>query len=220
MDQIQQTFHIPLLAIDGPAFATTVEINDLEKKRAYYFTGNIDRGKKQLVIHLLPLRRGEAAALPFIDRQWGLRVSFDSLTIGLKSGGRRLGVLRLDGSLAVGGLTINHPRIAAEDVNLENAALDYVLNIGADYFELDRPTRVRFNKLSFHPYLKLKTRPTRQLTLKLDKTGFKADDLFSSLPAGLFTKLAGIQTSGELAYEFDFFIDFTRPESAPPRIGS
>lgn len=212
LDHIQQTFHIPLLAIDGPAFATTVEINDLEKKRAYYFTGNIQRGKKQLVIHLLPLRRGTVAALPFIDRQWGLRVSFDSVTIGLESRGRHLGELRLNGSLAVGGLTINHPRIAAEDVKLENAALDYVLNIGADYFELDHSTQVRFNKLSFHPYFKLKTRPTRQLTLKLAKTRFKADDLFSSLPAGLFTKLAGIKTSGELAYELNFFIDFTRPE--------
>jgi hypothetical protein len=212
LDQIKQTFHIPMLAIDGPAFATTIEINDPEKKRAYYFTGIIDRGKKQLVIHLLPLRRGEAAALPFIDRQWGLRVSFDSVTIGLRSGGQRLGVLQLNGSLAVGGLTINHPRIAAEDVNLENAALDYVLNIGADYFELDPSTRVRFNKLSFHPYFKLKTRPTRQLTMKLGKTRFKADDLFSSLPAGLFSKLAGIQTSGELTYEFDFFIDFAHPE--------
>jgi hypothetical protein len=212
LDHIQQTFHIPLLAIDGPSFATKIEINDPEKKRAYYFTGTIDRGKKQLVIHVLPLRRGAVAALPFIDRQWGLRVSFDSVTIGLESRGRRLGELRLEGSLAVGGLTINHPRIAAEDVNLENAALDYALNIGADYFELDQTTRVRFNKLSFHPYFKLKTRPTRQLTLTLGKTRFKADDLFSSLPAGLFSKLAGIKTSGELTYEFGFFIDFAHPE--------
>jgi hypothetical protein len=213
LDGIQQTLRIPLLAIDGPAFATTVEINDSEKKRAYYFTGNIQSKKKQLVIHLLPLRRGAEASLPFIDRQWGLRVSFDSVTIGLKSLGRRHGVLGLNGSLAVGGLTINHPRIAAEDVNLENASLDYVLNIGADYFELDQATQVCFNKLSFHPYFKLMARPTRQLTLKLGKTRFKADDLFSSLPAGLFTKLAGIKTSGELTYAFDFFIDFARPES-------
>jgi hypothetical protein len=212
LDSIQQTFHIPVLAIDGPAFATTVRVDDQEKKREYYFTGNIDRGKKQLIFHLLPLRRGEAAALPFIDRQWGLRVSFDSVTIGLKSGGRHLGVQRLEGSLAVKGLTLNHPRIAAEDVNLENAALDYALNIGSDFFELDRATLVRFNKLFFHPYVKFKTRPSRQLTLKLDTTWFKADDLFSSLPAGLFTKLAGIKTSGELAYKLHFSIDFNSPK--------
>ena len=212
LDRIRQTFHIPQLAIDGPAFATTIEINDLEKKRTYYFTGNIQHGKKRMVLHLLPLRRGDAAVLPFIDRQWGLRVSFDSVTIGLESRGRLHGELLLEGSLAVNGLTINHPRIAAEDVHLENASLDYVLNIGSDYFELDRATLVRFNRLLFHPYVMIKTRPTRQLTVKLGKTWFAADDLFSSLPAGLFTRLAGIQTSGELAYEFDFFVDFSRPE--------
>jgi hypothetical protein len=212
-DGVQQTFHIPLLAIDGPAFATTVEINDLEKTRAYYFTGNIQRRKKQLALHLLPLRRGAAAALPFIDRQWGLRVSFDSITISLESHDRRQGVLRLAGSFAVGGLTVNHRRIAAEDVNLENAAIDYVLNIGADYFEMDRSTRVLFNKLEFRPYLKFEARPARRVLLKLEKTRFKADDLFSSLPAGLFTSLAGIKTSGKLAFHFNFAIDLDRPES-------
>ncbi len=212
LDHVQQTFHIPVMSIDGPAFATTVEIIEPEKKQAFYFTGNIQRMKKKLSVHVLPLHRGVVAALPFIDRQWGLRVSFDSVSIGLESHGHHSGELRLSGSLAVGGLTINHPRIAAEDVNLENASLDYMVNIGSDYFELDRLTQVRFNKLLFHPYVKIKTRPTRQLTLKLGKTWFAADDLFSSLPAGLFTRLAGIQTSGELAYEFDFFIDFSRPD--------
>ena len=212
LDHVSQTLHIPLLAIDGPVFATTFEINDFEKKRAYYFTGTIDRGEKELVIHLLPLRRGEPAAIPFIDQQWGLRASFDSATFAMKSNGRHHGELRLEGSLAVGGLTVHHPRIAAEDVNLQNAALDYVLNIGADYVELDRSTWVRFNKLTFHPYCKFITRPSRQLTLALEKTRFKADDLFSSLPAGLFTRLAGIKTSGELAYELNFIVDFSHPE--------
>jgi hypothetical protein len=213
MDNVKQTLHLPRLEIAGPDFETMIEIDDLEKKRTYYFTGSIDRGAKRLAIHLLPLHRGEAAALPFIDRQWGLRVSFDSLSLGLESRGSNDGVLRLDGSLAVGGLTLNHPRLAAEDVNLPAAALDYVLNIGPDYFELDDRTLVTFDKLRFHPYLKLKTRPTRQVTLKVKRTLFPANDLFSSLPAGLFTRLAGIRTSGELAYHLDFAIDLDHPES-------
>ncbi|MBN2400094.1 MAG: transglycosylase domain-containing protein [Candidatus Aminicenantes bacterium] len=212
LEHVHQTFHIPVLSIDGPAFATTVEIIEPEKKQAFYFTGNIQRMKKKLSVHVLPLRRGAMAVLPFIDRQWGLRVSFNSVSIGLESHGRHSGELSLSGSLAVGGLTINHPRIADEDVNLENAGLDYALNVGADYFELDDLSRIHFNKLSFHPYFKFKTRPTRQLTLKLGKTRFKADDFFSSLPTGLFSKLAGIKTKGDLAYELNFFIDFSHPE--------
>ncbi|HEY5118535.1 MAG TPA: biosynthetic peptidoglycan transglycosylase [Anaerolineales bacterium] len=213
IDRIRQTFHVPRLAMNGPNFETTIEIDDQGETWACHFAGNIDQRKKLLAFRLSPLRPEERIALPFIDRQWGVRVSFDSLAIRLKSSGLRGDALHLDGLLAVSGLTLNHPRIAAEDVFLPNAAVDYALRIGADSFELDRLTRVSFNKLSFHPYIRFNIRPTKQLALRIDKTEFKADDFFSSLPAGLFTRLAGIQTSGELAYRLNFIIDFTRPDS-------
>lgn len=211
-DDVRQAMYVPRLAIQGSAFETPLEVFDQGKKWACLLAGGIDRAKKQLALRLLPLRPGEKITLPFVDRQWGLKVGFNAIAVSLKSGGFHDGVLGLDGSLAVSGLTLNHPRLAAEDVNLQNAAVNYVLHIGADFIELDNLTRVQFNKLSFNPYCKFKIEPTRQLTLKLDKTKFKADDFFSSLPAGLFTRLAGIKTSGELAYKFNFFIDFTRPE--------
>ena len=213
IDHIRQTFHIPKLAIHGLTFETAVEIDNSEIKWACSLAGNIDRRKKQLAFRLSPVRWDGQIALPFIDRQWGVRVSFHSVEISLKSGGRHDGALHLSGLLAVNGLTLNHPRISAEDVHLQNIAVNYILRVGADFIELDDRTRVSFNLLSFNPYLKFKTGPARQLTLKLNKTIFKADDFFSSLPVGLFTRLAGIRTSGELAYALNFFIDFTRPES-------
>lgn len=213
IDRIRQTFHVLRLAINAPSFETTIEIDDQGKKWACHFAGNIDQRKRLLAFRLSPLRPEERIALPFIDRQWGVRVNFDSLAIRLKSGGLRGGALHLDGLAAISGLTLNHPRIAAEDVYLQNATVDYALHIGADYFELDRLTQVSFNKLSFHPYVKFKIRPARQLALEIDRTEFKADDFFSSLPAGLFTTLAGIRTSGELIFRLNFFVDFTRPDS-------
>jgi hypothetical protein len=213
IDRVRQTFGIARLAVNAPAFETIVEIDDEGNKRACRFAGTIDRRRKLVAFSLSPLRPGERITVPFIDRQWGVRVSFDSLAVRLKSGGIRGRALHLDGRLAIGGLTLNHPRIAAEDVDLRSASVDYAVHIGADYFEVDRLTRVSFNGLSFHPYVKLKIRPEQQLTLEIDRTEFKADDLFSSLPAGLFTGLAGIQTSGELAYRLSFFVDFARPDS-------
>jgi hypothetical protein len=210
---IRQALFVPRLAIRGPAFATTLEIFNQGEKWACLLAGSIERGKRRLELRLLPQRGNGPASMPFVERQWGLKIDFASLAVVLHSRGRKGGVLRLDGSLAVSGLTLNHPRIAAEDVNLQNASVDYALRIGADFVELGQPTRAKFNKLSFAPYLKFKGGPAGQLTLKLEQTRFKADDFFSSLPAGLFTRLAGMQTSGELAYHFDFFIDFTRPET-------
>ena len=210
---IRQVFHVPRLSINGLNFETTIEIDDHGDRWACNFAGDIDRRKKLLAFRLSPLRPGEQIVLPFIIRQGGVRVGFDSLAISLKSSGLRGGALHLDGLVAVDGLTLNHPRIAAEDVYLKNAAVEYALHIGADFLELERPTQVSFNKLSFHPHVRFNIRPSRQLALEIDATEFKADDFFGSLPAGLFTMLAGIQTSGELAYRLNFFIDFTNPTS-------
>ncbi len=213
IDRVKQTFGIARLAVNAPGFETAVEIDDGGKKRACRFAGTIDRKRKLLAFSLAPLRPGERITVPFVDRQWDVRVSFDSLAVRLKSGGIHGRALHLDGRLAVGGMTLNHPRIAAEDVHLPNAAVDYAVRVGADYFEVDRLTRVSFNRISFHPYIKLTLRPARQLALSIDRTEFEADDFFSSLPAGLFTGLAGIRTSGELAYRLSFFVDFARPDS-------
>ncbi len=210
---VRQTLQIPRLDIIGSAFETKIEILDGEEEWTYLLEGSIDREKRQLDLRLLPRHSGGRAALPFIERQWGLKVDFDSLSIGLHSRGRKDGVLRLDGLLAVDGLALNHPSIAAADVNVRNASVDYTLRIGDDFFELDKATRVTFNKLAFQPYLKLQTRPSTQLTLQLDKTEFKAADFFDSLPAGLCTQLAGIQAGGDLAYHFHLAIDFSRPEA-------
>jgi hypothetical protein len=213
IDGIRQTFHVPRLAIDNPDFDTAIEIDEQGQRWGCRFAGSSDQRKRLLAFKLSPLRAGDKIVIPFITRQWGARASFDSVDVRLKSGGLRRGVLHLDGQLAVRGLTLNHPRVAAEDVFLNNARADYALHIGRDFIELDRPTRVSCNKLSFHPYLRFNSRPARQLTLAIDRTAFKADDFFSSLPAGLFTRLAGIQTSGELAYRLNFFIDFAQPDS-------
>jgi len=210
---IRQGLYFPRLAIRGSAFETTLEIFDQDEKWVYLLAGEIEREERRLELRLLPRQNSGPAVLPFVERQWGLKVDFDFLAVGLHSRGRTDGVLHLDGSLAVSGLVLNHPSIAAEDVQLQNASVDYALRIGTDFVELGDATKVSFNRLSFHPYFKYRTGPAGQLTLRLDNTEFKADDFFGSLPAGLFTELAGLQTSGDLAYHLDLFIDFSRPEA-------
>ncbi len=210
---VRQGLFFPRLDIRGSAFETKLEVFDQGAKWVYLLAGEIEREERRLQLRLLPRERSGPAVLPFVERLWGLKVDFDCLAFGLHSRGRQDGVLRLDGLLAVSGLVLNHPSLAAEDVHFQNAAIDYALRIGADSIELDKATKISFNRLTFHPYIKFQPGPAAQLTLKLDKTEFKADDFFGSLPAGLFAELAGLQTSGDLAYHLDFYIDFSRPEA-------
>lgn len=50
-------------------------------------------------------------------------------------------------------------------------------------------------------------------TLRLHKPWFPAQELFASLPGGLFTNLQGLRTRGELAYDLLFNLDLTNPDS-------
>lgn len=228
IDGIHQALFVPRLEFSGPAFETTLEVYDQGRSWACLVSGKIDRDRQRLELRLRPRRGARAAAvrgaaggtvlpadapapLPFSERQWGLRLGFDSAKIVLASRGRHQGMLGLEGSLAIGGLALHHPRIAADDVLLPIASLDYRLDIGRDYFELREPTRARIHKLQIQPLVRFRPVPAWQVRLRVPETRFAADDLFSSLPAGLFTRLAGIRTSGELSFHLDFVIDLSRP---------
>ncbi|MCU0235619.1 MAG: transglycosylase domain-containing protein [Acidobacteria bacterium] len=215
---VRQALYIPRLALGGPAFTTTLEVFDQGRKWSCTLAGGVGRGKKRFDLRLLP-DGGAAAALPFLERQWGLKVGFGSLAIGLQSRGRSGRVLRLDGSLAVAGLVLNQPRIAAADVVLDSAALDFALRIDPGSIELAAPSRISFNRMAFQPRVKLTTWPTRKVEIEVPVTRFAADDLFASLPAGLFTRLAGIRTSGELVFHLGFAIDLSRPEDLDLVVG-
>ena len=211
-DDIRQALYIPSLTLGGPSFTTTLDVYDGGKKWSGALSGGVERSQRSFDLRLRPRHAGEPAPLPFLERQWGMKIVFDSLGIRLRSLGRRERVLRLDGSLAIAGLALNQPRIAAGDVVLDSAALDFALRVGPDFVELAAPSRVSFNRMAFQPRIKFTARPTRKIELSVPETRFAADDLFSSLPAGLFTRLAGIRTSGELAFHFNFAIDLERPE--------
>ena len=63
------------------------------------------------------------------------------------------------------------------------------------------------SRLLNNPYLRAeKEKGNWHFTAAVNKSWFPADDLFSSLPKGLFSNLEGIKTSGELAtIEMNYF---------------
>lgn len=211
IDGIHQALYVPRLEFRGPAFATTVDVFDQGRKWACRLSGIIERERKRLDLRLHPRQLPGGSPLPFSERQWGLKIGFESAKIVLAGRGRRQGVLRIDGSLAISGLSLHHARIAAGDVLLPVAAFDFALDIGRDHFALRAPTLARLHKLRFRPTIRLRLRPTRQLELHIPETRFPAADLFASLPAGLFTRLAGLRAGGELTFHLDFAIDLSRP---------
>ena len=106
--------------------------------------------------------------------------------------------LYLNGKAKVNGLDIFHKVLSPEVIHLDRGHLGYQMNISDHSFELDSTTTVIFNKIQVHPYLRAeKKKDLWHFTAAVDKSWFPADELFSSLPKGLFSNLEGIKTSGE-----------------------
>lgn len=159
---------------------------------------------------------GSKITFPFLAYRFGATLRFDTLSFALQAPALRQEVQPLAGRALVKGLTLHHPRLSPDTILLDGGKVDYHIRIGKDFAVLDSSTTVAFNRLDFHPYLKV-TKAARdtawQVEAAVDKRNFPADDLFSSLPRGLFANLDGLQTEGTLSYHFRLALDFARIDS-------
>jgi len=119
----------------------------------------------------------------------------------------------LSGAIQLNNLLINQPRIGQEDVLFSHGNINYQIRVGENFIELDSASRFVFNKISFNPYFKITKNNKWEITLMLNKSRFQAQDLFESLPIGLFKNLEGIKTQGDLSYHFAFHVDLKNPDS-------
>ena len=91
--------------------------------------------------------------------------------------------------------------------------INFKINAGDKYIELDSASEIMFNHFSFKTYLKYQHNGEKEIFLKVPKTQFEASDFFEALPSGLFTSLRDINVSGKLAYMLNFYLNLTNPDS-------
>lgn len=154
----------------------------------------------------------EKIVLPFLKYRWGADVRLDSVIFNI-SESREHDLTSVRGFASIRGLQINHPRIATVPVLFDRLSVDYKLNIYQDLHEVDSLTLITFNKITLHPWATYRAKPSKQVQLRISKPDFPAQDLFSSLPEGLFTTLSGIQTKGSLSWFLNFSLDLNQPDS-------
>jgi hypothetical protein len=151
--------------------------------------------------------------LPYLKYRWDGDIRFDTLAFNLSGSKDQDSLVTVSGQARLTGFSVNHPRLAARNVGFGTMGIDYTMHIGTNYLELDSTSAVVFNRLRFHPYIRYRPGPTVQITMMVHKPSFPAQDLFSSVPSGLFETLEGIKVSGDLSYHFDFFVDLSEPDS-------
>lgn len=213
------SLQVPSFIINDNRFHSDISIREDSRVQHWSASGELNRDDRTLRTELRANGSGKLS-LPYISRRFGAQVTFDTLTYSLTSTGTD--PLILNGKAQISGLDVYHKALSPEVIHLDRGQVAYQLNITPRSLELDSATTIEFNRLSFQPYLRAE-KPERpsgtpgreewHITASVRKPWFPAEELFGSLPKGLFSNLDGIQTSGSLSYQFLLDIDFAQLDS-------
>jgi hypothetical protein len=205
-------FKADTFSINDHRFRTILHLMENQKEWQWITQGSIDKYDHIVNINLFSADH-QKVVLPFLKYKWNAEIGFDTLNFEIGEKYSSSSRVDLKGRAALKGLEVGHPRIATEKINFGKGQVDFTLGIGNNYYEIDSSTHVVFNELSFNPYLKYQAIPEKHLTLIINKNDFPADELFSSLPSGLFQNLEGIKTSGNLNFHLLFDVALSHPDS-------
>lgn len=209
---------IPKLAIKRHKFNTLVDITENGEQQQLRAIGELNPSERRVMTTVSSVDH-RCVTMPLIERKLGGEVKFDSISYSLTQTKAGNSDLRIAGRAEMNGLQIYHKRLSPELINLDHTLLDFRLNIAPQTVELDSSSLVRCNALTFNPYIRLEhlrnAAPGKEwhFTASLNKPWFPAQELFGSLPKGLFQNLEGMQVSGNLAYKFLLDIDQSQIDS-------
>ncbi len=212
IDSNNFSFTMNELRIRDNDFNTQIRVQEADTTNMWHVTGHIDRTGRDFKIKVTP-DHANKIYIPYITKRWNTVFAFDSAEASISYKRINNQVTHFSGKAVLSGPLINHPRISPDNIELNNSEIDFSLNIGKTYFEVDSSTLVSFNETGFHPYVLYNLKPDKELTLKINEPRFNAQAFFNSLPYGLFTNLQGIKVRGDLSFYLNFYLPFSNPDS-------
>lgn len=220
------TIVLPELLIKENYFDTQINIKeDSLPTQQWAIKGKLLPADRSMDFQLYALGKRNIE-LPYLQRRIGADIHFDTLTCCITENIKNSNYVKLQGNTHISGLEIYHQALSPDTIKLDNGAIDYQLNFQPQTIELDSASTFYFNQLNFHPYICINRHNEKEkedntmgrlsqwhITASINKPWFPAQELFGSLPKGLFGALEGIQTEGELAYHGLLDADFAQIDS-------
>lgn len=194
--------------IEDSNLTSTFIVNNGES--TLHFTGKMRPSDKFIDVKLFA--DNKKVVLPFIQKRYGMTVSFDTISTQLKKVERSDGETRIYGYWAVSNLLINHPKIAANDIIVPHGSIDANIFIGQNYISIDSSSVIHIKDVTANPYIKYTLKPVKVYELKLHTDYIDAQKIFNSFPQGTFDALDGIQVAGKLSYNLNFYLDTSKPD--------
>jgi hypothetical protein len=151
--------------------------------------------------------------IPYINDRWQAFLGFDTLHFLLSFKKVKSTLGRLNGVASASNLAIQYKSISPDLITIKKGSINYTINVGDRYAELDSSSIINMNGFTFSPYLHFCNSKSRKLTFAIIRKEFNAQQFFEALPSGLFASFDGIQTKGRLAYHLKTTLNFDNPDS-------
>lgn len=214
-------FRLPELNIKDNRFETLLHVTeDSLNRQSWNITGLLSPSERNLHVKIHSTQ-DFPVKLPYLQRRFNTDIRFDTLTCSLTEIPDGRNQTSVKGLAELSGLNLFQPAISPDTIQLDKGALEYRLNISANAVELDSTSCIKFNQLTFHPYIRLENTHVKSdkplgnwhFTAQINEPWFPAQQLFGSLPQGLFDSLYGLKTEGELSYHGLLDVDFNLLDS-------
>ena len=201
-------FYTTQATIDDGDVQSTIKVNGNES--TWHVQGTVDPGDQQLKLMLFA--DNKKVELPFLENKIGLKLNFDTVVTEMKGIRKRGDELEINGSWSVKNLLVNHSRIAGNDIVVADGSLDADMIIGKNFISIDSTSTVHLKNIDIHPFIKYTLTPNKTYELRVHTDELDAQELINSFPQGLFESLEGMQVTGKLKYDLDFFLDEKKPD--------
>lgn len=209
-DSTYQMVRVPDAKIVNGKFETSFFLNDHDAE--WLVKGFVDGTRQQLGIQLSSAQQN--VELPFLQRKFGLGIRFNQISFDLQQVRRRdEKLLALKGAWSVDDLQVNHWRLADKDILLQHASGQGIVNIGSNFIELGKGSKIKVKEFELSPYVRYTFFPSKKFDLAVHTARFPAQYFFDAIPEGLFETLEGVKVDGEIKYDLDFKVELDKPDS-------
>ncbi|MDQ7948696.1 MAG: biosynthetic peptidoglycan transglycosylase [Pedobacter sp.] len=209
-DTASLKFFTSAATIDNGKLVSNIIVNDTAA--TWHINGKLNPSRKRLNVKIFA--DGKKVELPaYLEKKFSTKLSFDTASTEMKEADYSGDDYKISGSWSIKNLTINQKRISSADIIVPDAKIDADMLIGENYVCLDSTSTVFLKNASVHPFLKYTLSPHKIYEMKINAEEQDAQAIFDSFPHGMFESLEGIQVSGKLRYNLDFYLDTSIPDS-------
>lgn len=178
-----------------------------QKQIEFVLSGDLDKDDLTGHVNITPVKNQKYVSIPLVLNGLG----FSKAEFEVTELGESFGAIHADLQGGFTGLQVDDERISDTLVQIDSAHGRFVCDVKDGFFELDSQSLVQINQIKANLFAQYQGGNNPKYALGIHMPRLRANDFFSSLPAGLFRNIGIPKASGSLEYRFQFAMEHEKP---------